>query len=355
MSKPSWSSLAQTPLSWLYTNGRPIEKCVFFSKIQLSRNLTGHPFPHHATLAQRKKEFELIWNAIETMSTFSKKKSFSLKSLTPSERQFIFEKQWASQSNLNETSLPEVLVSDSGLMTLSINGNDHVSYSTFGPGLLIKSLWENINEFDDDMGAQLHYSYNTNFGYITSSPTRLGTGLEVSCLLHLPALVFSGKTLKLIESLPQSDYLFSGFSDDGTVALGDLFVVSNGRTLGRTEEEILHGLETLVKEICTFEKSEENTIRETDLSTRLDEQIYRVLGTLRWATSLNLKEGLKLISILRLGHKMGKDVPCSLEKLNQLFFQLQPAHVKFQFGLEDNPNQVDKQRAELLRRELPIK
>ena len=68
-------------------------------------------------------------------------------------------------------------------------------------GLDLDEAWQQINAVDDNVEQQLNYAFHPDLGYLTACPTNVGTGMRVSVVLHLPALVIAGQIDKVFDSL----------------------------------------------------------------------------------------------------------------------------------------------------------
>ena len=60
--------------------------------------------------------------------------------------------------------------------------------------------FELCNFLDDTISEKIDIAYNDKIGYLTSCPTNVGTGIRVSLMLHLPALVMTGYIGPVLES-----------------------------------------------------------------------------------------------------------------------------------------------------------
>ncbi len=70
-----------------------------------------------------------------------------------------------------------------------INEEDHLRIQVMQSGLDLHSAWERINRIDDLIEEKVTYAFHERLGYLTACPTNVGTGMRVSVMLHLPALV----------------------------------------------------------------------------------------------------------------------------------------------------------------------
>ena len=139
-----------------------------------------------------------------------------------------------------------------------------------------------------------------------------------------------------------------GFYGEGTDVLGNLLQLSNQTTLGRSEGEILEGLEKVTRQVIEYEENARYVLSR-DAKEQIEDKIWRAYGILRFARVLTSSEVMNLLSAVRLGLGMGviKDVPLGL--VNELLLLCQPAHLQKFAGREMEPGERDALRAELVR------
>jgi protein arginine kinase len=346
MSKSEFASWASASPEWISPSpGSDPDGTVIASQVRIARNLLGVPFPHHASASAQKKIFENALGAVGACARFEKSATFQLSTLSDVERTFFKERQLLSYAHAREGGDAAVVVASGETLSVTVNEEDHVRAACFKPGLGLSPAWEQITQLDDDMAAHVAFAYNAQLGYITASPTNMGTGLRASCLLHLPALVLTGKIQHVIGDLAQSGLSARGFYGDGTTALGDLFQISNALTLGVSEAHIVKMVEQAVKEVALAEKKEEQNLLEREWRLSTEDHVFRALGTLQQARLLDYIEGMKCLSLVRLGIKLQWALAVSLEKLTQLYFLIQPAHLL----LKQNSQKAASQPEALLR------
>ena len=70
-------------------------------------------------------------------------------------------------------------------------------------------------------------AFDVRLGYLTTCPTNVGTGIRVSVMMHLPALTMGGQIKKLLESVSRLGMTVRGIYGEGTVALGNIYQISN--------------------------------------------------------------------------------------------------------------------------------
>ena len=352
MSKFDFVAWASAPPSWIVSAGNDLDGIVLSSRLRLARNFLGVPFPHHATATQQKKSLENTLDVLKVSPGMDKNTAFRLGQLHPIERLFLMERQLISHEHAGKEGDVGLVVSAGESISVMVNEEDHVRAACFRPGLALADAWEKLTQLDDEIASQIPLSYNAELGYITACPTNMGTGLRASCLLHLPALVLTKKINAVVENLVHAGVTARGFYGEGTTAMGDLFQISNVRTLGQSEPQIIKEIEGVVKEISMLEKRERENIIDSGQKRHFEDQLSRSYGTMRWAKMLSLSEGMKNVSMARLGIKLGLELPLTFEAATALFFLSQPAHLKMKAGKSRNAEADEVLRADFFRAQL---
>ena len=103
-------------------------------------------------------------------------------------------------------------------------------------------------------GNDLPFAFHPEFGYLTSCPTNVGTGLRASVLIHLPGLVLTKEINKVLQGLPQIGLTFRGLYGEGSEVVGNFFQLSNQTTLGKSEAELLDHLAKIVRQVIEYEE-----------------------------------------------------------------------------------------------------
>ena len=74
-----------------------------------------------------------------------------------------------------------------------------------------------------------------------------GTGLRVSVMLHLPALVWSRDIVKVFNAVAKIGMAVRGLYGEGTQATGDFYQISNATCLGRSEEDFCQNIDRVIR------------------------------------------------------------------------------------------------------------
>jgi protein arginine kinase len=232
-----------------------------------------------------------------------------------------------------------------------INEEDHLRIQVMQSGLDLQTAWDKINRIDDLVEEQVTYAFNERLGYLTACPTNVGTGMRVSVMLHLPALVITRQIDKLFRSLQKISLAVRGLYGEGSQAMGDFYQISNQITLGRSETDLIKQVGDLVPTIIEYErKAREFLVRESH--ENLHDRVSRAYGILRTAQTISSEETMHLLSSVRMGVNLGLIRDLEIPMLNQLFIYTQPAHLQKLSGVELDTADRNIERARFLRNRL---
>lgn len=341
---------------------------VISSRARLARNLAGYPFITRADRADRLRVFKICKDWIPKSHVAAETSILELHSMSAQERMLLVERHAISKplakgkAYVGEVQEPKeisqsdprglaVALDQSGLSVM-INEEDHLRMQVIRPGLNLSAAWDAVNRADDQIEAGLDYAFHQDYGYLTACPTNVGTGLRLSCMLHLPALKVVGEMEKVKSAANDMSLAVRGFYGEGSESVGDLYQISNQTALGKTESQILN---TLLEEIIPRVIDYERVARKTLLSKRkifIEDQVKRALGILTHAQLLGTEESMQLISQVRLGVSLGLIDHVSIESVSSLFLLVQPAHLQKIVGQEMDQDGRKEARATLVRQKL---
>nr|WP_269205540.1 protein arginine kinase [Clostridium botulinum] len=325
---------------------------VLSSRIRLARNLKTVPFPNKLTVDEAK---DIVNKVEEAFYKFPySKEEFQSIHLWENEKflnEVYLEKHLISKGLIRHTKASAFIVDKSETTSIMINEEDHLRLQTITGGLGFKEAFEYINKIDDFLEEKLDYAFDEKLGYITSCPTNIGTGLRASVMIHLPILTLNKEIVRILNGITQIGMTIRGLYGEGSRAYGNLYQISNQITLGRTEDQILNNLESIVNQII----EQEYLARDRMLNKHkyeLEDKIFRSLGILKAATILTTREVLGLISNVRLGVEMGivKDIDKSI--LNNLLIDIQPATIEYLAKKELLDIEERAKRAEIVKEAL---
>jgi protein arginine kinase len=342
--------LARTSGEWLRGSG-PESDIVISSRIRLARNLAEFPFISRAAPADRAEIERALRERVMRSPGAAEMIYFDVNKLEGIDRQFLVERQLISREHAEAEGARGVAIDPQERVSLMINEEDHLRIQVMHSGLDLLAAWEQINTIDDLVESQVTYAFNDRLGYLTACPTNVGTGMRVSVMLHLPALVITRQIEKLFRSLQKISLAVRGLYGEGSQAMGDFYQISNQITLGRSETDLVKQVGDVVPTIIDYErKARDFLIRESH--ENLHDRVSRAYGILRTAQTISSEETMHLLSSVRMGVNLGLIADLEIPLLNKLFIYTQPAHLQKLTGSELDTADRNIERARYLRRHL---
>ena len=323
-------------------------------RVRLARNIAGFPFVNHASESQCG---ELLRTARQVLLALPEKGMMwvDLQASTARDRRLLVERHLISK-NMDESSAPggcrAVAISQDETFAVMVNEEDHLRMQVLSPGLELESALQSINDLDDAIETKLDYAFSPRWGYLTACPTNVGTGIRFSVMLHLPALKITNEIERVRRAARDLHLAVRGYYGEGSDSAGDFYQISNQVTLGKTEEELLEDFQdNIIPQIIDYEHQARRVLAQRN-EALLDDRTHRALAVLRSARLLGLEEAMKLLSRVRLGVLMQRLDGVQLATINQLFLQVQPAHLQTCASGETNPDELREARAALVRNAL---
>lgn len=341
---------------WMRVKG-PQSDIVFSCRVRIARNLAGLPFPMLSTQSQAQEvvnRVEEAWKKEkDRLPVLKDAELIRMSDLTDLEKRVLVEKHLISPMLAEESRYGAVLLSQDESVSIMINEEDHIRIQVLFPGLQLDQAWKLACQIDDWLESHLTYAFDDQYGYLTSCPTNVGTGIRASAMVHLPALAMTQQLSRLIPAITQVGLAVRGIYGEGSEALGQLYQVSNQVTLGLPEEEILENLQGVVRQIIEHEQMARRRIEEVSL-TQLEDRVHRSYGVLAHARIIDSNEAMKLLSDVRLGIDMGLIVGVSANVMNELMVMIQPGFLQHYANKRLNAEQRDVRRARLIRERLAM-
>ena len=343
--------LQDSRLSWLQSGGADRD-VVLASRILLSRNLRDLPFPNRADLYELAKVEERVAVAVSALQNVigENLQAVQMENLSNLQREVLREKQLISEKMLRNPQHRTVYVGESQAVSLMVNEEDHIRIQCVTAGLDLAEPLKKAFAIDDMLESQLDIAFDEKMGYLTSSPTNLGTGLRAAVLLHLPGLVFTRNVSSIINISPQLGLAVRPLYGDDKEQPGCLFQIANQLTLGYSEQELIDNLRGAVTEIVAHERRARKALA-LYMKERLEDEVWRAYGTLSYARLLSEKEVLELLSRLRLGMDLKLIRGLAPECYGQM---LLASRTSFLQNLAANENlsktEIDRLRAQHVRR-----
>ena len=326
----------------------PHDRIVMSSRVRLARNLKGFPFPGWAKKADRVKALEVVRPAVESLPQMAGAFSESMDNFSAMDKQILVERHLISREHAAKGVGSGLVLNRDESLCVMINEEDHLRMQALRPGLQLRSAWLAIDQVDTALERRLDYAFSNELGYLTACPTNIGTGIRVSAMLHLPALVLAEQINQIIQAVNKLGLAVRGLYGEGTEALGNVFQVSNQMTLGEAETDIVERLNKVLTQLIEHEENARTNLLEKKPKMVFN-HIGRAYGILANAHSISSKETMNLLSLTRLGIDLGMFPGGERSLVDELFILTQPAYLQKQYSEKLSAEERDLLRADMLR------
>ncbi|MFQ5537886.1 MAG: protein arginine kinase [Gemmatimonadota bacterium] len=340
-------------LSWMEASGEHAD-LILSTRVRLARNFQGHAFGPRARVNDREAVLKQVRELSRQSHGLARGTLLELSDVDTRLRKILHERRLVSRELLGD---PErgpvrgaaVLLSSHDPLSVMVNEEDHLRIQSLVSGLRLREAWSMVDRLDEEMGHALPFAFHHDFGFLTSCPTNVGTGLRASVLMHLPGLVLTKEIGKVLQGLSQVGLTFRGLYGEGSEVVGNFFQVSNQTTLGKTEEDLVDHLDQIVRQVIRYEMDARRVLLR-DARSVTEDKIWRAYGLLHYARSLPFEELMNLLSGVRLGVSLKLLPGLRVYTLNKIMIFTQPAHLEQAAGRDLTPAESDAHRAAFVRR-----
>ncbi len=283
-----------------------VKNNVVSSRIRLARNVVGLEFPRNLKVTDE-RVVNLINGAYSAAQGVFEARLLPMNKLDKERKKALIERHLISLALANNTQNGAVIVEGDKKFGISVmlNEEDHIREQCVEEGFNLKGAYERLRAYDERLLHALPIAYDAQLGFLTACPTNLGTGMRASCMLFLPALKRAGAiedTLKTFKS--EFGLTIRGVYGEGSDAAYDMYQISNSRTLGVSEGEIISHVEQAVARMCYCERvALEKLVKEKQ--TELLDGISRSYAVLKGAYALTAQELMKLLVDVKIGVILG--------------------------------------------------
>lgn len=337
---------------WLETQGID-EDVVVSTRIRLARNIEKYKFPNLIDIEEAENITEDILKALNKVE--KEYQFYRNRDLDQTERNVFVEKHLISPNLSGRVEYGSFFVRKDEKSTIMINEEDHIRIQVLLAGLNIEEGWKICSSIDDELEKSIKYAFHERFGYLTSCPTNVGTGLRASVMLHLPALSITGQINNIMEGLRKMGLTVRGLYGEGSKALGNLYQISNQTSIGEKEEDVIKKIKKIILQIIDRERNTRKYILDKK-GIEAEDKVFRSLGILNYSRVMSMVEAMNHLSNVKFGTDMGLIENIKSKELVKLMMEIQPASIqKYQREEQDsNLRETDVLRGETLREKLKI-
>ncbi len=323
------------------------------SRIRLVRNLEHYPFPVKLSDEGKRELAGKLEEGLKDIGSVlgQEFRYFSLSLLDETERDALRERRALHGAETKQEDMGSLLLSEDETVGITLAGEDHVRLQCMSGQAELSRLWEEAGRLDDYINERFDYAFHEKYGYLTAYPTNVGTGLRAAVTLHLPMLSAGKRFGKLVAEIGRFGVAVRGVYGDGNENYGSLYEISNQKTLGVTEEEVI----SLVKQMADRLAASERKMKSVTLKNHrpdMEDEIFKSYGVLRYARKLSVKEAMTYLSQVRAGEMEGLLQFKRPVNMYRLMMEVQPANIRM-LTPKEGENDLNQARAAYIREMLP--
>lgn len=327
-----------------------IETLVTSTRIRLARNFASYPFPNQLNEELASEIVYLVGRELGRLDEFTQ---YDMSSLSRERATLLQEQHLISPALIKRKGIGAAFLSSDKSISIMVNEEDHLREQYIYKGFDLYKAYERISGIDDGLSSALRFAYDKKLGYLTACPSNLGTGMRASVMMFLPGLTYKQGLEGVLPKLKASGLTVRGVFGEGTAAEGYSYQVSNERTLGLSEQDILEQMVRMTMTLCDLElRSRERMLKEKKIP--LKDVCLRAYGALTNCGVLTLKELTEGMVKVKLGMALGFFEARDIEAFNDFLADMRPASFRLENNLQGKSEyDCNLIRADIVNKVLP--
>lgn len=270
-----------------------VSKIILGYKLKLYRNIDGKKFVNTMTDEELRENLDFLDPILSDLG-YSKIDLYNISSLKKLEyvEKGRLGKKSIERENIGfyeKNDAPDVL----------INSGEHLELQAFSRTKSLEDLYGEIYSLEEKLEEKINFSFDPNFGYLSSRVLNSGTGLKPIVLLYLPALNYFGIE-EIARGLSRLGYTLASYRDSSNKALGSIYTLSFESTFGEEEKSYIEKLKIIAREIADVERENRKKLYLDNIIT-LEDMVNRAFGVLAHARLLSEEEMMQSMSTINLG------------------------------------------------------
>lgn len=324
---------------------------VMYTRIRLARNLKEYPFPCRLNLAGKNKVAEEIIKSLKNSNSAIANDFdvYYIRDLDEPQRIALVEKHLASPEFISDANGRAIMISKDKTMSIMINEEDHIRLQIIKKGFDLEGAYDVADKLDTLLDENLNFAFDEKLGFLTQCPTNLGTGMRASVMLHLPALQKSKAIGRIAGNLQKLALTIRGTYGEGSEPKGAMYQLSNQVTLGLSEKSAIENLKNIANQLISQELQAQKRMAE---AVETQDKISRSLGILKSAKLMSCSEAMELLSNVRFGVIAGVIDTVTLDKIDRIVEEIQPATMMVAKGQKLSEKERDIERADFIKEHL---
>lgn len=325
-----------------------------FSRVRLARNWEDYKFPGKLKDEEARIMTGRLKAELKGLPDVDGRdyEYMDLEHMEELNRMALRERRLLNRTLVEKKTPGGIIVSEDEKVSLVLNGDDHIRMQVLSAGLDLKGCYEEAQQVDNYIDGRIRYAFSPKYGYLTSYPTNVGTGMKASVVVHLPSLSLSRRFQDLLEDMSRFGTTVRGVYGRSSENAGNLYEVFNQKTLGVNEQEIME----LVTNVAAQLAEQENEVRRRALEKhRLirEDEVFKSYGVLKYARRLAMKDAMTFLSHFMVGIADGLIETKEFCSVYHLMVGIQPANLQKLSRQPLGKDELECARAGYIREHLP--
>ncbi len=346
--------MSNNTIKW-YMQQKAYDDVVVSSSVRLARNLAEYDFMDRISNDDAMRLVEQVRSLTPELAgrECTEYYSCNVNRLPENEKDSLVEMSSITRELAGKKQASGLIISEDESISIMINEDDHIRISAISPGNNMRSAFADANRIDDFFDSRLRYAFSDRYGYLTTSTADVGTGMKATYVLSLPALTISGKLNAIRDEAAKCGAVFRDVISEDGKNLGYLYSVSNQKTLGVTEQEIIENLDQVVSQLTGIERKGRIAWVENNHDD-VEDKVFRSYGVLKHAKLIKLKDAMALLAQLKFGSDTGLiRLGGGGADLCRLMMEIQSANIIKYYKCGADQVEIERARAKYLNEKLP--
>lgn len=331
-----------------------LQKTVTSTRIRLARNVRGYYFPHLLSDENAREIVGLVRRALKKLDNF---REYDIGRISRDDAELLVEKHLISPALAGKKSGAAFVCFDENALrddeiSVMANEEDHLREQYIVKGYDLYKAYDRLSGIDDALSAELPFAFDEKLGYLTACPSNLGTGLRASVMMFLPGLSKDGVIREILPNLRKNGLTVRGFFGEGSGAEGYSYQVSNERTLGLSEEDVLSHMEEVALSLTELEIRHRERMKKEG-GAKLKDRCLRAYGTLLNCAVLPWEEYSENILDVRLGIALDYFETTDSVSLVNFLYNMRPLSFRRGNRVTGGEEECNIRRAEIVGKVLP--
>jgi len=325
--------------NWYFQTGEASD-VVLSTRVRLARNLRSIPFLAKETQNDAKKLYEKIKEILPSVGMDLK--LLKLADMDEVTILSLIEKHLITPE-FGKTKNPyaAIAMNPEENLCILIGEEDHIKIQSFAAGLAFEEAANRAITVDEKLNELLDYACDEQFGYLTSNPSHVGTGMKASVIVHLPGLTKSGNINSMLRVINNF-----GMTAQGTEMRDGYYQISSNQSLGITEKNIIKNSKAIAERVMEQERVARKYLAKREME--LKDKIYRAYGTFVYAKVMTTQEASSLLSDIKLGVDLGLLDELTDQQIRKLQVYLKPGNLQKFLGEKLDIRAREYKRSEVI-------